>query len=244
MKEIGFLGGGAPLIKEYAVASTIARTGIWMIAPAACGAGLATSTTTNVDNAVGLVVGLADKLGVYATAQQTDGSDPEGTVKVIVNPDLIVEANFTGDASDGTALTLYPVTTADSAGLAITTASAWNCPTYDEGVVWGYDGANPGKIRAITSVSATAGTVTVAFPNDTVVGDNFLRAPVYPGRANTVTLNTNLTQVRADLAVATNTAALVCIQVRGLLKDIGGEGRTKSSAYFVSGNHILGAIAN
>ena len=244
MKAVGYLGGGAPLKKEYAIAASVTRVGIWMIAPAACGAGLALSTTTNLDNAVGLVIGLKANEAVYATAQEAGGGDPEATVEVIVNPDLIVEATFTGDASDGTALTLFAVTTASTDGLAVTTASAWNCPTYDEGVVWGYDGANAGKIRAITSVSGTAATVTVAFPADTVVGDNFLRAPVYPNRANTVTLNTNLTEVRADQAVSTTTGALRCIQVKGLLRDLGGEGRTKSSAYYVSGNHILGAIAN
>jgi hypothetical protein len=70
---------------------------------------------------------------------------------------------MSGGATSDTALSSQTVTTASSGGTAITTAAEWSSPTYDEGVTWGYTGANAGRLRKVTSVSSTAGTVTIPF---------------------------------------------------------------------------------
>lgn len=238
MEYSGRLGGGSPLMMKFQIDSTIANRGVPLTQPVDADAGLVIGTTTNIDNMVGVNLDTA----TYVTAQQTDGTSAARRVTVIINPDAIWKARLSGAAAEGTALTFRDVTTASTDGLAVTTGDDWTSPTMDEGVVWGYDGPNAGAFRKITSVSVTAATVTVAFDRDTVVGDNFLYAPIWPMENHTVTLTTNLQEVRQDAAVSVITAALVCINVE--LKDLGGEGTRKSYGYFVSGNHILGAIAN
>ena len=140
-------GNSVPVMKKYQVAATVANVGVPLLIPAAGGAGLATSTTTSAANMVGCTLDTA----TYVTAQQTDGTSAEREVTMIVNPDAVWRIKLSGGATEDTALTLYDVTTASTDGLAITTGDAWNSPTYDEGVVWGYDGANAGSFRKITS---------------------------------------------------------------------------------------------
>lgn len=208
-------GSTAPLVKKFQVAATLI-SGIVALTPGSSNAGVETSTTTSFANAVGVTLDSA----TYATAQVA-GSTPEALVSLCVDPDAIYEALWSGAAAEGTALDLQTVTTAATDGLTITTAAEWSNPTYDEGAVWGYDGANMGggaapfgvQLRAITSVSSTAGTVKVAFRNDTVVGDNFIRVPACPYKAQTLTTTTLLTQMRADVAVATNTAEVRVIEL-------------------------------
>lgn len=249
MDCVALLGGGAPRMVRAQVAATLAA-GTIALAPAANGAGLAVSTTTSLADAVGLiqdgtfVAGNGQPVsGTYQTAQQSDNSDPSRLVTVIINPDQVLRAFLSGGATAGTALTLYPVTTASATGLAVTTASEWSSPTYDEGVVWGYDGANAGIARKITSVSSTAGTVTVAFPFDTVVGDNFLRAPFYPFQTATLQLTSDLTQVDASIAVGTGGSARVIGHQYGSgivgLRDASEEGRTRSFVEFILNDHVL-----
>lgn len=238
MEYAGRLGGGAPFVMKMQINATVANRGVPLLQPGDGNAGLVLATTTGADNMVGINLDTA----TYVTSQTTDGSSAERQVSVIVNPDAILKSRISGAATDGTAMSLRTVTTAAADGLSVTTGDDWSSPTMDEGVIWGYAGSNIGEYRKITSVSASAATVTVAFDNDTAVGDQYLYAPIFPFENHTVTLTTNLTEVRQDAAVAVNTAALVCI---GLLpQGIGGEGNLRSYALFVSGNHILGAIAN
>jgi len=164
-------------IRRYQVAATNTTVGMPFLIPASSGSGLVVATTTGAANMVGVNI---DTAGTYVTAQQTDNSDTERTVGLIINPFAVYRMLMSGGATEGTALTLYDVTTASAAGTAITTGDDWTSPEFDEGTVWGYDGANAGKARKITSVSSTAGTVTVAFPVDTAVNDNFLRCPYSP----------------------------------------------------------------
>lgn len=225
-------GNSAPVMKKYQVAAnTIA--GIPLLIPAAGGAGLATSTTTSAANMVGVTLDSA----TYVTAQQTDGSSAEREVTMIVNPDAVWRMKLSGGATENTALTLLPVTTLSSTGLVVTTASAWDSPTFDEGVTWGYDGANGGSFRKVTSVSGTAGTVTVAFDQDTVVGDNFLRAPYWPCQSVAIQLSTLLTQADASIAVATG-AEFVPVELD--LRDITDQGQTNSYVYAIPGDHVWG----
>ena len=246
MECVALLGAGAARMVRAQVAATLAA-GTVALNPAADGAGVATSTTTSLANAVGLIqdgtYSPGGVSGTYQTAQQSDNSDPARLVTVIINPDQVLRATLSGGATENTALTLYPVTTASTDGLAVTTASEWSSPTYDEGVTWGFDGANAGVARKVTSVSSTAGTVTVAFPFDTAVGDNFLRAPFWPFQTITLQLTTALTQVDASIAVGTGGSARVIGHhfAGGIvgLRDISEEGRTRSFVEFILNDHVL-----
>jgi len=232
--ELAYLiGGGAPVIKKYQIGVTNTNDGVPYTVPAAGTAGVVIGTTTGATDLVG--VSIAGP-GTYNTAQQAGNVDPATYVSLIINPDAVWRALMSGASTENTALTLYPVTTASSTGLAVTTASEWSSPTYDEGFTWGYDGANAGKARKVTSVSSTAGTVTVAFPVDTAVGDNFLRCPYAPMQTVTVQLTTNLTQADASIAVGTGAPYRV---IELVLNDVGNEGRTNSFVLFASNSHAL-----
>lgn len=230
------LCGGAPLAMKFQANETLANAGIPVLAPAGGDAGVQISTTTSFANAVGVTLDTA----TYVTAQQTDGTSAERLVEVIISPDAVFRALMSGGATEGTALTLYPVTTASATGLVVTTSSIsnWASPQWDEGVVWFYDGANAGAKRKVTSVSGSAATVTVAFDQDTVVGDNALRAPYWPldNTAKTVQTTTNLYQADASIAVGTGGAARI-IDLE--LRDIGQDGQTNSYVLFIFDDHAL-----
>lgn len=227
------MGGAAPLLKKYQVNATTARAGVPLVIPGAGNAGLVLATTTGAADMVGVNIDSA----TYVTAQQTDGTSAEREVTVIINPDAVWRMKMSGGATEDTALALQTVTTASSDGLAVTTAAEWSSPTFDEGVVWGYEGANAGAFRKITSVSSTAGTVTVAFDRDTVVGDTFLRAPYWYIQGITIQLTTLLTQADASIAVATG-AGFKTVEM--ILNDISDSGRTNSFVFAVPTDHVFG----
>jgi len=222
----------SPLLRKYQVNATTSTAGVILRAPGANNAGVVLATTTSAADAVGLNLDTA----TYVTAQQS-GSSAERTVTLIVDPMAVYRFKLSGAATENTALTVRDVTTASTDGLAVITGDDWSSPTMDEGVVWGYDGANAGQFRKITSVDTTTATVTVAFDNDTVVGDNFAYAPIWPLGTATVTFSTALTQVRQDAAVATNTAAMRC--VGGEFRDVSLDGRTNSFVYLMCNDHIF-----
>lgn len=225
--------GAAPHVKKYQVAASSTVIGVPKLIPAANGAGVAVATTTSLADMVGVTLDTA----TYVTAQQTDGTSAERLVSLIVNPDAVYWALMSQGATLGTALTLRAVTTASTDGLAVTTAESWASPQYDEGVVWGYDGANAGQARKITSTSSTVGTVTVPFDYDTVVGDNFIRAPWWPPQTLTMQLTTNLDGADASIAVATGAEAKA---VELVLGDQTNEGRTNSWVLWVPTDHVFG----
>lgn len=191
--------GNSAIRRLYQVAATVSNAGVPLLAPTANDAGLPQATTT----AAADVVGVAADTATYVTAQQTDGTSAQRRVGVLINPDAVWSMLLSGGATENTALTQYDVTTASSDGLTVTTGDNWSSPTFDEGTVWGYTGANMGAFRKITSVSTAAATVTVAFDYDTVIGDIFLRAPYTPFQSTAVQLTTNLYQANAAIAVGT-----------------------------------------
>src|SRR5690606_3729539 len=186
------------------IGASFANAGILVEAPNAGEAGVTPCTTT----AAADVVGISLDTATYVTAQQTDGTSANRMISVVVNPLGVYRYLMSGGATEGTALTQYDVTTASTDGLTVTTGDDWSSPEFDEGAIWGYDGANTSQLRKITSTAATAATVTVAFDYDTVVGDNFLRAPYWPADATALTLQftTNLYQANAAIAVGTGAA--------------------------------------
>lgn len=218
--------------EKMQVAATVSNRGIPMLIPAANGAGLAQATTTGAADMVGINLDTV----TYVTAQQTDGTSAERIVEVITNPDLVMAALLSGGATEDTALTQYDITTATTDGLDVTTGDDWSSPEFDEGAVWGYDGANAGQVRKITSTSTTAATPTVAFDNNHQVGDNFLRAPYWPGQSTTVQLSTNLYQADASIAVGTG-AAFRCYALEA--RDKANEGTTNSYILMLSDDHAF-----
>lgn len=227
------LGGGAPIMKRYQSGVTNTNTGVPYTVPASATAGVVIGTTTGATDLVGISV---EAPGTYNTAQQANNADPASMVRLIINPDAVWRALMSGGATENTALTLRTVTTASTDGLAVTTAESWTSTEFDEGSTWGYDGANAKILRKITSTSSTAGTVTVAFPNDTAVGDNFIRVPYNPMQTVTVQLTTNLYQADASIAVGTGAPYRV---IELIANDISNEGRTNSYVLFASNSHAL-----
>jgi hypothetical protein len=239
MEIKGYLSGGAWYRDRFQVAETFSTAGVPALVSTEAEAGLDLATTT----ATADMIGITHDTATYVTAQQTDNADPARTVLVDVRPDAVIYARLSGAAASGTALTLYDVTTASTDGLAVTTGDDWSNPEFDDSMLWGYDGSNMGIARKITSTSSTAATVTVALPYDTIVGDNFLRAPFWPwdDQCFTVTLTTTLDQVRADLAAATSTAELLPIRVE--TNTIRNNGTLTSGVYLVCKHHWLNNLS-
>jgi hypothetical protein len=186
------------------------------------------------------MVGLSFDAATYSVTQ----GSAEAEVRLDIRPDAILQGRLSGSTTSGTALTLLPVTTATTDGLDVTTGSEWSSPTYDSGAVWGYDGANKGQVRKITSVSSTAGTVILPFDYDHQVGDNFLRAPIFPmdvDSSATITLTSDFTEVDASAAVATNTALFTCIEL--ITNTIDTRGTTNSYVLMVPGDHYLSRLS-
>jgi hypothetical protein len=234
MRVVGLLSGGAPVVKRYQIPSTISVDGIPVVASAAGAAGpLSLATTTAANDLVGITLTTA----TYGTAQNSDGTDPAALVEVIINPDAVIHIDMSGDGTTGTALADQSVSTASTDGLAITTGASWTSTEYDEGSVWGVSGSNVGVLRKITSTSATAGTVTVAFPQDTAVNDVYHRASVHPMANQTITLTSDLDAFNAAAGVATNTAEFQCIELTP--NDWIGNAAIQPFALFVAQDHIL-----
>ncbi len=230
MEVIGLLSGGAPVLKKYQVTETFGTAGVHANIGVTAEAGINLGTTTSAADMVGVTLDTA----TYTTTQGTGTSSAERLVTVVINPDAIIRMRLAGSATAGAALSAQTVTTASSGGTAVTTAAEWSSPTYLNGVVWGLTGTNVGQSRKITTVSSTAGTVLVPFDYGTVVGDTFLRAPIYPMDSIVVQLVTALTEVDASAAIS-GTASFVCI-------DLELNGTADSYAHFVPGDHILNPI--
>lgn len=222
MEFSNVVSGGAARVDKYQIAATISNVGIPILVKATAASGLAQPTTTVANSVVGLNVDTGNQ--AYTTTQS--GSGTEAFVTIASHPNMIFVARMSGGATEGTALTIQNVTTASSGGTSVTTAAAWNSPTYLDGTVWGYSGANVGQSRAITAVSSTAGTVTVPFNRGINVNDQFLRVPYSIfGTSNTAQLTTNLYEVDASIAVGTG-AAFRCVHLQ--LRTLNEQGTTNS----------------
>ncbi|MCH8914189.1 MAG: hypothetical protein IIA33_11555, partial [Planctomycetes bacterium] len=181
-------------------------------------------------------VGMSHDTATYSTVQGIGDSSAQSLVSVIIQPDAVWMAALSGGPTEGTALNQHTVTTANAGGTVITTGTAWDSDNYDEGIVWGYAGANVGQYRKITTTSSTAGTVIVPFDNAINVGDIFLRAPFWPFATTTLQVTSAFFQVDAEEAVATGGEYVV---VDHELLDRGGSGTTKSKVFFMARDHVL-----
>lgn len=233
------LYGTAPLIKKYQVGEDMATAGVPVLIGGAGNEGLALASTTAAADLVGITLDTA----TLVTAQQTDNSDPAATVTVIIQPGAVYKARLSGGATSGTALAQHTVTTASTDGLTVTTSgSTWNSPSYDEGVVWGYAGANAKVARKITSVAANAATVTVAFPIDIAVGDTFLRAPFVGSPVGMedqfVQLTTTLDEINTAVTIDTDNNNFRIVDLH--LLDSSEEGNLNSFANVIAFDSVFG----
>lgn len=203
-------GSVSPIIKKFKVGASIARAGILAMAPAAGNAGVIPCTTTAVTNTVGLALDSA----TYSTSQ---AASSDVTVSLIVNPHAVYAYRMSGSAVHGVSLANQDETTGSAGGTVVTTGAEWSSATYDEGTVWANRAgvnANMNQSRKITSVSSTAGTVTVPFSNAIAIGDDFLRCPYFPydPTAKTVQFTTLLLEADASIAVGTG-AAMITVEL-------------------------------
>ncbi len=231
------LGGGAPIVKKYQIGEAMATAGVPVIAEGAqatAGIGLAASTTAA--DLIGVTLDTQDTL---VTAQQTDNSDPSRVVTVIINSDAVWKAKLSGGAGTDTALTLRTVTLVSTDGLLVTTGDDFNGTDFDGGALWGFDGANTTVVRRISATTSTSATVIVAFPNDTVVGDNFLRSGPFEGQDEGVALTTALSQVNAETAHVNGNDNFRVVE--GIYGDISDAGQTNSFVLIVGLDHLYGA---
>lgn len=219
------LNGGAPTIKKFQVGADLSTVGIPVLVGGAANDGLVAAGTSAASDCVGITQDTATLI----SAQQSDNSDTAALVSVCISPDAVYKARLLGGATANTALTKYPITSASSDGLTITTTAAWDSPEFADGTLWGYDGANSGVARKITSTSGSVATLLVPVPFDTVVGDNFLRIPYTPGEDQFVQLSTNLDHLNASVLVDTDNANFRVIELD--LNDISEEGDGNSFAF-------------
>ena len=234
--------GSVPVVKKFQFGVTLTQVGIPFTIPAAGTAGVVIGTTTTATDLVGLSIdqGTVATTGAaqstYTTTQGSGASSAERVVSLIVNPFAVWAWKISATEVADVALVLQTVTTASAGGTAVTTAAEWSSPTVDEGVTWGFSGANAGRVRKVTSVSATAGTVTIPFDYAIAVDDVFLRAPWWPMQTVTIQLGTNLTQADASIVVGTG-APFRVVELR--LRDGTDSGRTNSFVLGVSNSHAL-----
>ena len=233
--------GSVPVVKKFQFGVTLTQSGIPFTVPAAGTAGVVIGTTTGATDLVGLSLDQgSDRLGgaqsTYTTTQGSGAASAERVVALIINPFAVWAWKMSATEVADVAIVLQTVTTASAGGTAVTTAAEWSSPTVDEGVVWGYSGANAGRFRKVTSVSGTAGTVTIPFDNGILVDDVFLRAPFWPMQTITIQLGTNLTQADASIVVGTG-APFRVTELR--LRDASDSGRTNSFVLGVSNSHAL-----
>lgn len=236
------LSGGAPIMKKFQVNATLATPGIPVTKGGANSKGVIAATTTAAVGCLGCTLDTA----TYAAGQNADNAtDQAAYVTVIINPLAVWRAKLCGGATDNTALPLFSVTTASATGLSVTATGATDLssPTMDEGVIFGYDGANAGIGRKITSVAATVATVITAFPRDTVVGDRFFVVPLcsspFGFEMSNPQLTTLLDQVDATAAVTLSNVNFNTVEME--LRDASANGASNSFVYLVANGHCFSA---
>lgn len=230
-------GGTAPYVKKYQIGETMATGGVPIVVGGSNNEGAALASTTAAASCIGITLDTA----TLVTAQIAGGTDTAAYVSVVINPFAVYRARLCGGATSGTALAAKTVTSASTDGLTVTTGFDYSSPTMDEGSIWGISGANPGKIRKITSVSSTAATVIVAFPNDIAVGDTFCHCPFATCEKQYVQLTTLLNQVDATAAVDTNNANFTIVEIDQ--RDGSDNGTTNSSVLIVVNDSLFNNLA-
>jgi hypothetical protein len=199
MKFVGLFSGNAPTILKFQVGEAFATAGVPAVVAGSNDGGVKKASTTAAVSTIGVTLDTAPS---FLTAQQADNSDPSRYVSIIVNPGAIYNAKLSGGATENTALGVGLETLGSPTGLLVTTQIDYSSPSMDEGGILCMGGANAGSFRKITSLSSTAAVPTVAFTNDTAIGDQFIATPFNFMAKQFVQLTTLLTQVNAGVTIA------------------------------------------
>lgn len=227
-------GGSTTYVKKYQVAATNTTIGVPYLKVADGGTGIVLASTTGAADFIGVNT---DAAGTYVTAQQTDNSDTARLTTIICNPFAVYRARLCGGAANE-ALTPGTETAGSTSGLVVTVSGIDpNSPDLNEGVVWGYSGANSGKVRSIITTAANVANTTVAFPYDIAIGDRFLFANLRPGRTILGQLGTDLTTLDASATLSGETNAILTVEL--ILLDLAGEGTTNSYGLIHFGDHLM-----
>lgn len=239
------LYGSVPVLKKYQISNgATSSVGVPYTIGASNTAGVVIATTTGATDMIGCNLDAA----TYTTTQGQGKAPPSGTTNAatasaerlstfIINPFAVWSIKMSGGATENTALSLQTVTTASAGGTAVTTGASWtSTQEFDEGVVWGYTGANAGQVRKITSTSSTAGTVLIPFDAAVAVNDTFLRSVYWPTQCATIQLTTLLTQADCSISVGTG-APFRVLELR--LRDSTDSGTTNSFVLACSNSHFI-----
>ncbi len=235
---LGLMSGGAPFYRKFQVEETFANPGVMALIAASGTAGLDLPTTTTAVDCAGLTIDTA----TYSTSQGTGENSAEALVTVILNTDCIWRFRLAGGATAGTALAPRTVTSEDTGGTVATTGDNWSSPTYDEGSLWCYSGANAGMYRKVTSVSSSAATVTIPLDNTIAVGDQFIGAPWFPWDLN-YTMQTTTDFTEANQIIAVGTGQATWYNIGGEYKTIYEEGTTDSYGHFIFGQYLINQLS-
>jgi hypothetical protein len=229
MEYAGNISGNKPHVRKYGVDGGVT---INAGEPAVTGESVADNggvTVATTIAAVGFMgCALADATSTDAQSGTTTNNVQQ--VSVVINPDAMWRARFSGAATEDTALTLLTSTAAVTAGTTVSGAT-------DEFTIWCYEGANVGE--RIFRRATAANTVVVAFPQDIASGDTWLQVPLSIGsRSQYPQLTTNLTQVDASAAVDSDNANFISVDF--LFRDVTDDGRSNSYALLISVDHAFG----
>lgn len=223
----GNISGSKPHVRKYGVDGGIT---INAGEPTLTGEAVADNGGVTIATTIAAVsfLGCASADAVSTDAQTGTTANNVQQVAVVVNPDAMWRAKFSGGTAEDTALTLITATAASTTGLAIAGLT-------DEFTVWAYSGANVGAgYRRATA----ANTLVVAMPYDIAVGDTFLQVPIFIGsRSQYVQLTVNLTQIDASAGVDNDNVNFVAVDLEP--RDFTDDGQNNSYALLISVDHAF-----
>ena len=193
-------GAAAPTIKEYPVSEDcyIGQIMRWDVSAGGivepCAVAAAGPDTTSY--IAGIVSGVitspsynatyrGDKATYDASMANQLLNSPVGPARVkldLVTPTTLIKAPIVKDTI-GTAPATVAVTTAQAAGLVVTTTTTIDTSVSQYSTVYCRSGANKGQYRKVTTGATTDQTVLLAFTYATVVGDVFVVANIVEGAA-------------------------------------------------------------
>jgi len=236
MEALGTISGGAIVVKKYQASATMSTAGVFVLGGDQVSSDLSSVKvgTTSTDLTTGSVGISLDTTGTVAATGMTSNADL--LVSCAVNPDLIIRAKMSAGQTADTAMTVGETTAASAGGTVATGVT-----TIDEGMIWGYNGANKGLYRRLDD---TAGSVTINFPNAIASGDKFISANSYPACSTAASLNlgpdltTSFTQADALTVVPGTNDTFIVFDVELGTED--NDGENNSFYHFIQNQSIFG----
>ncbi len=238
MQVTGHVHNGSPILKKFMSSADIVAGAPLISAGVASGANDSGAVITIANAAGNPLVGLArDAVSFPANPEAQLNTDASIFVTVDVRPDAIMRAKMSGSGTEDTALNNQATSAASALGVVTTGVT-----TLDDGVVWGYEGANAGSFRRADD---TSGSVSIAFPNAIASGDQFLAAQGFMGVVATsqqmLELSAAFTQVDITTTDSDNDNFTI---FDWELKDVGGDGTTNSYYHLIAWQHIYSGSVN